>query len=78
MVVVAWMCVMNPRSPETGQGLVGSQFDDETTLITPRAICPLPVNSLAVSSLFTDSESRPSEVIWQAQHDRISWLSSNT
>src|SRR5208282_3797506 len=79
VVVVAWMCVIHPRSPGTGSMLqVGSGFGDETTLITPRVISPLPVNSLAVSSLFTDSESRPSDVIWQEQHDLNSWLSSNT
>src|SRR5208282_836904 len=78
VVVVAWMCVIHPRSPGAGSGVEALLLVDEMTLITPRAICPLPVNSSTVSSLFTDSESRPSGVIGQAQHDLNSWLSSNT
>src|ERR1039458_498331 len=72
------MCVIHPRSPVSGTGVDGLELEDETTLITPRVISPLPVNSLDVSSLFTDSESRPFDVMKQAQHDLSSWLSSNT
>src|SRR5450755_783121 len=74
---VDWMCVAHGRSPGRGVTAVGSQDEDEISLITPTCR-KRPVSGFEVRFLFTDSELMPSAVILQAPHSDSSWLSSNT